>query len=277
MKGYTLTLTSEKGSADSVQINGGVTLSNSSNIVIKDLSFVTTGTGVSFANGAVCDNVLIRDCKFTNSGTSGTAINRAYRDNFSGGGYLPLNDVRIINNIITGGANGIILGGSPARGNNNVIDSNVITDINSGGINVEQLSCNSISHNIVVSRSTVPNVWRGIQLMASSGDVVGNHIRMRAANSSTNAATALMLQAHSTNSGDATGTDTALVANNEMIVRANGQSWDYANICVGLQGARVKFLHNSLYFSGTKPAWGINLENADQGIFKHNNIVLNGS
>ncbi len=274
MNGHTLTLTSKAGVADSVVFNpggDGITLANSSNIVIKNLSInKSNGTGISFSNSTPCNNILIRDCKISFSGTSGTAISRIGVD-----GALTVNNVRFIHNTITGGNIGINFSGSPAMGANSICDSNIITDINAGGITLTRLGCNSISYNTIVSRGTVPDVWDGIYLTGCSGDVIGNHVRMRAGyigSGSTGRSTGLRLASH--NYGFS---DTALVCNNEMILFAKGTSEAITGICISLMDARVKFLYNSLYYSGSKPMLGINLETKESGMLKYNNIVLNGS
>jgi hypothetical protein len=267
-----LTITSVAHDATSVTLvtnSVGFILSNSNNIVIKDITIdATAGTYAVQFTGA-CSNVVIRDCRLlanpTSTPTSSTtaAIHKAQNTGI-------LNDVRIINNELDGGYSGFYCygGTNESYGQRIVFDSNTVTNPYNSGVYPYYVDFASCSDNIILSRSAnTTNAWNGIYMQYCNGNITKNTIRQQS-NNINNPYGIRLRYYHSNNT-----TDTGLIANNVIILNTTGTySGIYADI-----NTKAKILHNSIYVRGTSgSARGIQIvHNALNCIaVKNNNIVM---
>ncbi len=158
----TVTFTSATGDAADVTISYSATsaadnyvirLENASNIRLADLTLVATGTSfaqvISVLNRA--DDLTIENNRLRSPVVSSTSANQAvvFLDPSLGG------DLRIRNNELTGGSNGIYFTGSGnARPTGTEITDNVVADFFYFGIYLTQLEGGSLTGNRVISRGT---------------------------------------------------------------------------------------------------------------------------
>jgi hypothetical protein len=279
--GYTLTLTSQSGVAGDVKIippgaagtaENGITLNNSNNIVIKGITIDITqktaanSCGVRFTGA--CTNVVIRDCRILASITTTSTIYPVYKP--SGTGIA--NNISIINNDIDGGYCTYFYAGtgSSAFGTQIRIDSNRVTNTYYYGFRLGYAHCSSVSFNTITSRNTLARGWSGIEIYVNSNidSIIGNRIRQTSSN------TYAMVGINTYNLNN--NIQPALVANNEIILAstsANTRGIATSSVI------KAKFLHNSIYISGTAAGSGIYIAyNYSSSVeAKYNNIVLPNS
>jgi hypothetical protein len=279
MNGYTLTLTSQSsavgGNATIEATSDVIKLSNSNNIVIKNLTINITGTtantyGIRFTGN--CDNVTIRDCRVTAITGSANAIYSIYNQNTVTG---LTNNISIIHNEISGGTHGIYFYAglnTSTYGTNIVIDSNTVTDTYTAGIYLGWGYFNSISYNRVTSRDVIAAAWQGISVYdCAAYKIIGNHIF--SAKTKTVGVTGLYFN----NLNLITRTqNTALVCNNEISLYSTGTSpLSPAGIYIGA-ASRAKVLNNSIYHDGNRTTvYGIYVAaNTSTLDILYNNIVM---
>ncbi|MDR1792934.1 MAG: T9SS type A sorting domain-containing protein [Bacteroidales bacterium] len=292
MNGYTLTLTSQSGNADDVVFEwttagtgNCVTINNTNNVIIKALTFdnhtLSSGNAINFTGA--CNNVLIRDCKILShtTTTSTSVIPIGSYNMFSAGPSI--NNVRIIHNTINGGGYGICFyqGMAPPYFTNIVCDSNTITNSGQYAIYGGYAEFTSISHNTILSRGEnagAHKIWRGISLSGGNGHIIGNRIVQRCT-TTTKLPIGIYLRGY-TPSGR-TFTDTAIIANNEIIVCVDSFPTAVANSGGGirLDGTSslpndAKILYNSIFVKGSAKSAGIDLAANDLADIKYNNIYM---
>jgi hypothetical protein len=266
---YSLTLTSVTHDANDVIIKpvsgAGITLSQSNNIIIKDITIdVTTGTNAIHFTG-VSSNVVIRDCRLlANQTTTSNSNNLIYNNTGE------LDSIFILHNFIDGGYSGMYLYGTSDNINTNLmIDSNIVQNNYDNSIYLYYSKCISISCNTILSRTTSGTNWYGIYTNYTHVDnIIGNRIRQRSNTITRPYGIYFYYQQN------ASSTDTALIANNEIILYTTGT---YYGMYVGY--GRAKILYNSIYVEGTGAARGIHIQNATTNYFviKNNNIIMEAS
>jgi hypothetical protein len=266
----TLTITSATHKAEDVILvtkSVGILLANS-NIVIKDITIdATEGKyAIQFINA--CTNVVIRDCRLLSNPTT-TVAGTAPVYKAAGTGLA--DSIFIINNLLDGGYWGFYFYGGTGTGvgqygKNIVFDSNTVSNQHYQAVSPCYLNYISCSYNTVQAREKNANdAWEGMRVYYVNGPVVGNRIIQRASISSPNHMYVAYYHAHNTR-------DTGLIANNEIIANANANG---SNI-ISLYASRARILHNSLYVSGSKTAYGMYLLGSyiEWYEIKNNNIVM---
>jgi hypothetical protein len=277
--GNKLTITSSTDKANDVIItrssNGaGITLSQSNNIIIKDITVdVTARTSNSYAiqfTGA-CTNVLIRDCNLlTNPAATATnAISVIHKANNTG----IVDSIFCINNTLDGGSYGVYfyVGTASTYGKNIIFDSNTVSNQYTYATFLYYNDFTSCSYNTILSRETgnIGSSWNGLYMEYTNGPIVGNRIIQRSKTITSPCAIDF------TYYNNRHTTDTGLIANNEIIIHtASTSSYGiYAH-----NTFYAKILHNSIFASGTGMVGGrgiyINSEAEDILELKNNNIVM---
>jgi parallel beta-helix repeat protein len=279
----TLTFTSSTGDADDVRIqrvgepstdDASFMLSNISNIKLSKLSL----DGRSIHEGAYdftkavilgdkCDNIEISDCKLTivpnfGSAVTGTGLSAIFKTNVG-----KITNIRILNNIIEGGAYGIYLHAPSTANNGNtniLIKGNTIRTVDAYGIYTRYSDLVQIEQNTIIQNNrgaTASGGFYGISVNNGTGDILKNKIR----------AYRLYYGIHTASFGSTT--DSALIANNEVIA-TNIEAAQRAGIYIGTSTI-AKILHNSVYVSGTAAGYGISIANssATKLEIKNNNFI----
>jgi hypothetical protein len=276
--GYRLTITSTTNKAEDVVFQTesvGMTLSNSNNIVIKNITIdATAGTYVIRFTDA-CTNIVIRDCKLlANPTTSSSNAVPIYKASTG-----IVNSIFIINNLLDGGCYGIFFYGGTGYGagqygTNIVIDSNTVSNQYSRGIHLYYANLTSCSYNTILSRTTdMSTTWYAIYMEYSNSPVIGNRILQRNDNISFPRGIYLSYY-HYYNT-----TNTGLVANNEIILYTTGTNANNNGGIYTYQSRINKVLHNSIYIKGTGVASGIYIQDYIVGgsnmyTIKNNNIIM---
>ncbi|MDR1181380.1 MAG: T9SS type A sorting domain-containing protein [Bacteroidales bacterium] len=280
MNGYHLTITSRGNHPDSALIRPstgtGVLLGNTNNITLKNITVdrSTGGNAIQFTGG--CSNVLIRDCYLYSSATS-TSYNTTAPIIKDVAGVV--DNIVIINNRLNGGYVGMYLNGGASGtpnqyGTNVVFDSNTVSNQYYFGITADYVRFTSVSHNTIQSRIRNANYsWQGIRLNYSDGPIVGNRIIQRDTLATIEQPCGIFLDSY--NTVNPANTDTALIANNEIIIQNNS----FYSTPGGMQiysSPRLKIVHNSIYVSGngTTASRGMYFSDPFSGVIKNNNIVM---
>jgi hypothetical protein len=269
MGNHTLTITSSAAHADSVVIKPasgvGIVLSNSNDLMIKNITVdVTAGTYGILFTGA-CSNVTIRDCKLL---ANPIIMSTGYAPIYKGSSTGIVDSVFIINNLLDGGYYGFYLcGGSSSSYNKHIVfDSNTVSNQSSYATYFYYTDLTSCSYNTILSRTTnASSIWYGLYLYFANGPVTGNHIK-QCTTAITTPHGILLYYYHRYNT-----TDTGLVANNEIILYTTGTYYGIYAIYT-----KAKILHNSIYISGSGAANGIYISNNANNymVIKNNNIVM---
>jgi hypothetical protein len=270
---YKLTLTSITGNATDVIIRPtsgiGITLSNSRNIEIRDLTVdakVANNNAVQFIGA--CTNIVIRDCRLLADTTAtGTTSNPLYKG--SGTGIVDI--IFIINNLLEGGYYGVYFyagTGTGQYGNHLVFDSNTLQNNYYYACMLYYTDFISCSYNSCLSRRVnVSAYWYGLYRMYSNGPSIGNRILQR----STAITYPYGMYLYYNNYYPTPNVDTALIANNEIILYTTGTYYGmYIYYC------QAKIINNSIYMAGTGAARGMSINNVMGDILsiKNNNIVM---
>ena len=184
MGSHTLTITSESGNRDNVILKPasgvGVVVNNTDNLIIKDISIDNTASasyGVHFTGAA--NNIEFRNIYFKGDTSSTSAYAPIYKANGTG----IVDDIRFIGNLIEGGVVGIYFYGgisTSVYGTNVIVDSNIITSQYSYGTYFFYTDFTSISHNILLSRtSNTFTSWNGMYSNQCNFVADGNKIHQR--------------------------------------------------------------------------------------------------
>jgi hypothetical protein len=158
--------------------------------------------------------------------------------------------------------------------NNNTditVDSNIIQNSFYAGIYLYYDRINSVSHNLILSRTANANnySWYGIYgQYAPARKINGNRIKQRSNNISGPVGIYYRYQQN------AEPSEVALITNNEIMLHMTAIGY---GINVGY--GRLKILHNSIYVDSTGAARGIHLEDAatNNMTVRNNNIVMTSS
>jgi hypothetical protein len=274
MGNYTLTITSLANHKDSVILRPtfgvGITLANSNNVVLKELTVDATSGTFAVEFTAACTNVVIRDCKLLANPTATTTTHVVINKESSTG---IADSIFIINNLLDGGYYGIYLYGGTGIGHygtNIILDSNMLTNQYYFGIVSYCNNLTSCSYNTILSRTeNTYTRWLGLNLPYNNGTtVIGNRIiqRSNAITASCGISVTSFNYHHSL--------DTVLIANNEIILHMTSTMWAGINVTYD---SRAKILHNSIYISGSEATQGIGIRyNYDDNYveIKNNNIVM---
>jgi Fe-S cluster biogenesis protein NfuA len=269
---HSLTLTSTTHNAIDVVFKTttvGITLNNSNNIIIKDITIDATAGTYAVQFTAACTNVTIRDCKLL---ANPTITATGYASIYKGSSTGIVDSVFIINNLLDGGYYGIYFyGGSSSSYNKHIVfDSNTVSNQYYYGTYFYYTDLTSCSYNKVLSRTTaISTTWMGMYLYYANGAITGNRIKQQT--TSITSPYGIYLRYYNYYNT----TDTCLVANNEIILNATSAYYGiYA-----YSYTKAKILHNSIYISGTGAANGIYIYNNANNymIIKNNNIIMEAS
>jgi hypothetical protein len=242
----------------------GITLNNSNNIILKDITIDATAGIYAVQFAGACTNVVIRDCRLLSDTTTGTLIYKDYRTGI-------VDSIFIINNLLDGGYYGCYFyGGETGQyGTNIVFDSNTISNSYYSGTNFTYVDFISYSYNTILSRTTNTNLfWVGLEMASNNGPVIGNRIIQRS--------TAIMYPdgMYLYNHNYDNTTDTGLISNNEIIINT-------AESTAGISTyySHLKILYNSIYVAGMGTSRGIYVGNSIDNFYeiRNNNIVMESS
>jgi parallel beta-helix repeat protein len=278
MNGHKLTITSKKNHRDSVVLrpNSGtaIVLGNTSNLTLEaitvDISHLTSSNtyGIQFNNA--CSNIVINSCKIKASITATTSsIHLIYKASNSG----IVDNIIITNNVLDGGYSGFAFAGGTGTnagqfGTNVVFDSNTVSNQYYYGLNPDYTAFKSVSYNTFLSRETAAtSTWEALRMYRSNGDVVGNRIQQRNTANITNPR-----GIYSYYHNYYLIADTALIANNEIIIHTTG-----AHDGIQASYSRSKILHNSIHVRGSGAARGIYINEVGYYnvlVIKNNNIIM---
>jgi hypothetical protein len=260
MGNYKLTITSSTNNANDVVFvtnNVGVMLSNSNNIVLKNITIDATAGNYAVQFAGYYNNVVIRDCKLSATTTS-IYIYGSHGDSLF-----------IINNQIDGGTHGLYssyAGGSYVFIDSNTIRNNQSTEIyQCYGIRAETFHFTSCSYNTIINPTNIDGnlYWYGINLSICEGSIIGNRI-IQLHNTNTTSV-GIHLNAYYNN-----GTQIGLIANNEIIL--NKGYGIYLN-----DYSRAEILHNSIHIAAGGSGIYFHIQNNTNGVIKNNNIVMESS
>jgi hypothetical protein len=283
--GYSLTLTSTTHHAEDVIIlsesaNTAITLSNSNDIIIKDITVnVISGYGINFTGA--CTNVVIRDCRFLADTTTNTTTNP--NSIIINGRIAGLDSIFIIHNFIDGTNTGIYFtsNGTTNMSKNIIIDSNTIQNNYTQAIDVSFINAISISHNVIMTRTaTSPTVdndsWTGILISNAHVDNVNRNKIIQRRNKITRpSGISFEIMEYYMRNFASYFSGKVLISNNEIILTSTYPY--YSNFDgIRINGGRIEVIHNSIYIGGTAAARGINIPmNAyNDVVIKNNNIVM---
>ncbi len=263
-----LTITSTTGNHQDVifkSIGNAITLSNSNNLVIDGITIDVTGGQRAIDFTSACTNVVVRNCRILGNPTSDQytmnfLINKQYN-------LTPLQNVKIVNNLIDGHYTGIFF---PGDNQDNLeeyitIDSNTFTNQSTLAIDIANSKFTSISHNVIESRiSGSSSNWGGINASYVNGNIQANRI-IQHDNSINNPSGIRISDFNSYN-----GLDSVFMANNEIMMIGNARPI-YIN-----NSKRAKVINNSLYVSGNSNAIGIEFASTQDNMVtvKNNNIAM---
>jgi hypothetical protein len=216
-------------------------LDNTSHIILSGLHLIgespsqdanSSAKGIVFSNN--CTNIEINNCRISNlvgaSSLTDAAFSAIYKETTG-----KLDNVRIIDNVIEGGAYGIYLRGESANRNTNIlIQKNTVTT-DKGGMNI-QYSSVEISENVITqyTRSSLAD-FIGLDLQNGAGDVLKNKVRSNR-----------LSQGIYTYYWGGAG-NKALLANNEIY--GNSSMYESVGLYAG-SGAYVNIYHNSVLIEG---------------------------
>ena len=167
----TITITSVANNRDSVVFansgsNAVFRIGDVRDYVIENVTIDATNCyqGVNITAG--CKNIEIRGCAIlSNPATTSSSYVPIYKASATG----IIDSLRIINNLIDGGYNGIDLyvgTGTTAYGTNIVIDSNLISNQYNYGVRLHYADVKSISYNTILSRTAnISTTWIGCILL----------------------------------------------------------------------------------------------------------------
>jgi hypothetical protein len=189
MGNYSLTITSFANNRDSVifrPVSGvGIVLNSSNNIIIEHITIdvENSGTyGIQFTGH--CSNIVIDNCNIFGKlipTQAQTTYAPVYYYNYQGPAAGSLNNIRITNCTIQGGAYGIYLYSTNSNYSQNItIDSNVIRGQSFYGVYVYYVNLNSVSYNQLSPRSSNQSTsWYGLYFYyaRNGGNIIGNRIR----------------------------------------------------------------------------------------------------
>ncbi len=268
MNGNTLTITSSTGNKEDVVLQTntvGFLLSESDNIIIKDITVdATQGThAIKFAGA--CTNVVIRDCSLLlDSISSLTATAPIYKEEAT----EVANNIFIINNLLSGGDYGFYFYGGTgisSLGSKIIFDSNIIINQYSNAITLNYADLGSLSCNTILSRQngTINSSWTGLSATYLNGPIIGNRVIQR----SNSITSPIAIKASQHNAGIAPQSQ---IANNEIILNAEG---DGKGIYVTNSYSDIS--HNSIFISGSGTGQGMYIEDNRINLhIKNNNIVM---
>ncbi|MDR1180630.1 MAG: T9SS type A sorting domain-containing protein [Bacteroidales bacterium] len=272
---HTLTFTSTTHNATDVVFRtegAGITLNNSNNIIIKDITIDATAGTYAIQFTGSCTNVTIRDCKLladptVTSSSSGSPIFKGSTTGIAPTGIA--DSIFIINNLLDGGYDGIsFIGGTSASfGQQHIVfDSNTVSNQYRYATYFNYADLTSCSYNTILSRTTnTYTSWHGISLSSVRGNfITGNYIKQ--CTTAITGSRGIYLSSYSS------ATDTALIANNEIISSAGGGIYATGTV-------KAKLLHNSIYISGSGASSGINITHSNNNymVIKNNNIIMESS
>ena len=272
----TITFTSTTANAADVVINnngdgtenrGTVQLKNTAHLVFSNITISGRGTAgittytyakaVEFIENG--DNIEIKNCILDLPTFVPVVTSNNYTGIYKASGGV-ISNIRILNNVIRGGAFGVSVYGasSTVRNTDVLFQGNTMYDIDYYGIQAYYTNFVGIKNNTIKQRTgsnITPALFIAIYMNYSDAEVVANKI---------DAANMNNLITFYYNKG--------LIANNQIIGYATGA---YAGIYLG-SNTTANIYHNSLYITGNGFGRGIYLTNNNLVFtdIKNNNICM---
>ncbi len=273
----TIELRSLSGNPSDVIIENsvlGIILGNSNNITIKNLTvnILGEGRGIYFTDS--CTNIEINGCIIN--------LDTTLAKNLSGGsthvGICKLDNskaahhVRIVNNIITGGYNGVILYGGPDTNNlgtNWIYDSNTVINAYLNSVFLNSTAFLRISYNTSIpmnSNAYSSIAWTGFVVQYGNMDIFANNRVHALRNSNLEDPNAVWFAYINEK------TAPAKIYNNEILISKAGSN---ASDVFTFNSSSADIYHNSIYVGGTAQAtcYGLYINTSYPTAIKNNNIV----
>ena len=243
---YNVKITADTGA--NVTIHSAITIINTTNITIEGITISSTIQ----LDG--CSDIIINNCHLLGS---------IQKQEEAGN----INNIRITNNILTGGGRVYLLATSNLNNKNIVVDSNEFTNLSNTAIEAEQIGFVSISYNKITS-SDVTN-WYGMYLRDCEGAIVGNRIRHHG---NGNRIYGISVGRHNLNNPN----KNALIANNEIIINAILSAATPRASAIDIRyNSNIDILHNSILVQGTGESYGLYLPGSmNPYILRNNNIEV---
>ncbi len=245
-----------------------------SNVKISNLALIGTTTSGTPAYGRAlilkngCNNIEISGCKLSSYVIATATTSANYSVVYRPSGTSVNTNIRILDNIIEGGAYGIYFNvSSTVRDKNIVIRNNIIRNVDTYGMRLNYCDSTEITNNTIEQRNlATPGELYGIYLNTGSANIIKNKIHAYK-----------MYHGIYTESINTSTQDSALIINNEIRgdnVTTNGRSGIYI-----AANTHAKILHNSVYVKGTSTGYGLAVANSAATFLeiKNNNLVTNTS
>jgi hypothetical protein len=255
--------------------NFGVTMQDINNIYIKNISLHISGTGFGVLLKGNCANIEIAGCDiYIDTTVIGRETNHAgiYK-----GGNGVADNIRILNNHITGGYTGILLSAIITNKNTRCIcNNNIVENAYQTGISIQYTEMPSVTHNTVtpsVGNYMNPSEWWGISLKYCRLDTVASN-RIH----SLGAKVAAIHRGLSISESNREASNMPVhLVNNEVMVKSDyAASTVSSNYSFGVQlhNSKVNMYHNSVYLRAT--TWGrvLNNESSTYPVDVKNNMFV---
>ncbi|NLE63991.1 MAG: hypothetical protein GX612_09190, partial [Bacteroidales bacterium] len=252
----TITFTSITNNASQVTFSStttALTINNAKNLVIKDITCNASSGEKGINISGNCENLEIKNCiirSTSNIYSSNSQAGIYYQRNYA---QSALSDnIRILNNTITGGYYGIYFYGYGYSdyATNVIIDNNQISESYRYAIYSSYANFNSISKNFIIGNSTTSTSLYGLYLnYCNSNKIYRNTVRILS--SSITAPYGMCFQ-----NLNYRNTNTAcLISNNEIIMSTN--STNYGMLA---SYSRANIFHNSILILGTGQSMALQLD-----------------
>ncbi len=243
-----------------------ITLGNNQNVSIKDITINCAQAQYGIHFTGACSNIVISGCHIiANPATTANNNIAIYKEE---GRTDVLHNIRITNNRIDGGYNGLYLYGGieSERATQITVDSNQFNGQAEYGIYAYHTGFNSISGNSIISRTA--NIyfrWFAMELHFSNGTVIANN-RIRQQSNVITVPGGIMLSFNNYSNSNSN----ALIANNEIIL-SNGMSDEYYGLRIS--SSRASVVHNSIHMGGTVASRGIDIYDGNVDLTIKNNLI----
>ncbi|MDR2410315.1 MAG: right-handed parallel beta-helix repeat-containing protein [Bacteroidales bacterium] len=242
-----LSFVSYTGKAEDVVLHNITVGANMHKITFKNLTIDGQYNNAGILLNTPVTDISIDGCKIiANPLASSTSATGGHGIYLKGNTIDTSMNICIINNTIDGGYNGISIKGGSSASYENIrdiwIDSNTLTNQNNYVISLEYANINSVSHNILLSKTEAVTYWRGIYLSDVNISLVNaNKIKQRSRSISYPNGIYMTTVNHSI-------PQPALITNNEVYIYATGEQ--YHNGIYALTSTNIKVLFNSVFVYG---------------------------
>ncbi|MDR0603412.1 MAG: right-handed parallel beta-helix repeat-containing protein [Bacteroidales bacterium] len=242
-----LSFVSHTGKAEDVVLQNVIIGDNMHKIMLKNLTIDGRYSNAGIRLDAPVRDITIDGCKIiANPYSTMSSTRGVYGIYLKGNSSDTSMNIRIVNNIIDGGYDGISIEGNISASYENIrdiwIDSNTLTNQGNYAICLKYASINSVSHNTILSGTGTSSYWKGIFLSNVNIYLVNaNKIKQRSTTISYPNGIYMTTVNHFI-------PQPALITNNEIYIHAIDGSY-YNGIYV-LGKAHVKVLFNSIFANG---------------------------